>query len=581
MSSPKDQIKERLSIEDCISSYITILPSGKNFKAKCPFHNEKTPSFFISPERGNYYCFGCGEKGDIFSFVEKFEGVDFPGALKILAIRTGVALDSFHTDNTDNKEVLYQIMEKATEYFEGEFQKENTARAYLLDRGLNDNTIKEFRIGYSPQSWRSVSDFLLKSGFKKEDILKVGLIKKSEKDNGKSFYDRFRGRIMFPISDSSSRVIAFSGRILKESSEAKYINSTDTLLYNKSNTLFGIDKAKLNIRSKGYVIIVEGQLDLLLSHQIGLNNTVAVSGTALSSSIIGNESEDTINNLGLIRRLSSNVIFAFDGDEAGMRATRRASMIAFSLDMQVKIANLNDGRDPADIIKNNKEEWKNIIKGAKHIISFEIDKMCVESNDQKVWGRKIREIIFPYLNNIKSKIEQSIYLKEIHDKTGITESAIHIDFENYQRQNLVVVEEQKKGKIKTISRITLLEKQFFSIIFLLENDDKTKSKAEKYIKEVIDKIGEKVFKDILNRYELYKDIMVIEAEIWYGREINSIEKDLEEIILNLEEEILIIKARDKMMEIRKYDNNKEKSQKLLFDYQNLINKIQNIKNSRL
>ncbi len=590
MSSPKDQIKERLSIEDCISSYITILPSGKNFKAKCPFHNEKTPSFFISPERGNYYCFGCAEKGDIFSFVEKFEGVDFRGALKILGARTGVAIDSWNKDQVDDKEVLYEIMEKATEYFESEFTKNNLVRAYLLSRGLTDKIIKDFRIGYSPEKWRSVSDFLIKLGFKENDILKAGLIKKSEKDGGNSFYDRFRGRIMFPVSDSSGRVIAFSGRILDginldaqstDIAQAKYINSTDTPLYNKSNTLFGIDKAKLNIRSKGYTIVVEGQLDLLLSHQIGLDNTVAVSGTAFSSTT--DVDSDTINNLGLIKRLSSNVVFAFDGDEAGIRATRRASLIAFSLDMQVKIANLNDGRDPADIIKKDPEEWKNLIREAKHIVSFEIDKICKDSNNNMIWGRKVREIIFPYLNALKSKIEQSLYLKEIHDKTGIREDALHTDFEDYQKQNIVASVQEKKNEIKTIPRLTLLEKQFFSIIFLLENDEGMKEKVEIYKRELSSKIGKDTLEEILSHYEPFKETMVIEAEIWYGKEINVIQRDIEEVIVNLEEEILIKNARDKMTEIRKYEksNDKEKLQKFLSEYQDLVNKIQNIKNSRL
>ncbi len=213
-NSPVEQIKERLSIVDVLSSYIELSPSGINYKAKCPFHNEKTPSFFVSTDRNGYYCFGCGAKGDIFSFVQNFEGVDFRGALKTLAERAGVPL-VYTKDEGDGRERLYEAMEKATEYFQKEYAKVPEARAYLLSRGLTDETINAFQIGYAPDSWRSVSDYLMKLGFTQAECDAVGLIKISEK----GFYDRFRSRIMFPISDSSGRVIAFSGRLYGKDDE--------------------------------------------------------------------------------------------------------------------------------------------------------------------------------------------------------------------------------------------------------------------------------------------------------------------------------------------------------------------------
>lgn len=583
MSSPKDKIKERLSIEECISSYIELLPSGKNFKARCPFHNEKTPSFFVSPERNSFYCFGCSMGGDIFTFVEKFEGVDFRGALKILAERTGIKLEYDHTEKKDEKEILYEIMEKATQFFEDEFKKNNLARNYLKERGLTDDTISKFRVGFAPNSWKSVSVFLSKLGFKEEDILKVGLIKKSEKDNGKSFYDRFRGRIMFPIADSSGRVIAFSGRIFgdlqnSDFEQAKYINSIDSILFNKSNTLFGIDKAKLNIRKKGYSILVEGQMDLLMSHQIGLDNTVALSGTALNKDI--NISDEMVNNLGLIKRLSSNLVFAFDGDEAGLRATRRNAMIALSLDMQVKIVNPLDGRDPADIIKNNPSEWKDLIRNSKHLISFEIDKMVKDSNDHKVWVRNLKEIIFPFIQNLKSKIEQSTYLKEIAYKTGIREDALYTDFESYEKTN-IKIDDQEILQKNQIPRLSLLEKQFFSIIFYLEKlnyTDKVKNKLDL----LKDKIKLESFDDLYKKYESYKNTLVLEAEMWYGDDIDYILRDLDEVISSLEEEILKLKIKDITDKIRKaeIDKDKDSLNKFLIDYKDLVNKMEIFKNNR-
>lgn len=587
MSSPKDQIKERITIEDCISSYITLFPSGKNLKAPCPFHNEKTPSFFVSPDRASFYCFGCGAKGDIFSFVEKFEGVDFYGALKILALRAGVELGQNKFENKDEKEVLYQIMENATKYFESEFQKNSTARSYLIRRGLKDETIKNFRIGFAPPEWRSVSTCLIDLGFKETDLLKVGLIKKSTKDGGKTFYDRFRGRIMFPICDSSGRVIAFSGRILEESLDeksvaggAKYINSTDNILFHKSNILFGIDKAKLNIRKKGYVILVEGQIDLLMSHQIGLDNTVAVSGTALSETVEGEE--DKINNLGLVRRLSSNIILAFDSDKAGLRAARRSAMIAFSLEMQVKIVNLGDGRDPADIIKDDPEEWKNLIRNSKHIISFEIDEMIKRTNDGRVWSKEIRELVFPYLNMIKSKIEQAAYIKEIHDKTGIPISAIHADFDNYQKNNVGKEYTHNSPKEVSVERLSVLEKRFFSILFLLEDKEESNIDLQKFVNDLKTVLDEGSFIKMINHYRAFKDDLVTEAEIWYGNQIDSAYKDIDEVVKNLQEEILNNKAQKIMSEIRKCqrDNNKEKTNEFLKNYQDILNKIENIKSNR-
>jgi len=244
MNSSVQKIKERLSIVDVVSSYISLEKAGKNYKAKCPFHNEKTPSFFVSPDRGTYYCFGCNAKGDIFSFVEKFEGTDFLGALKILADRAGVDLEEYKNKNKDKTELYYEIMEEATIFFEDNLKAKLEARSYLLSRGLNDQSIEKFRIGFAPDSWSSLINHLKKKDFKTEDILAVGLIKKKDTPDQTQkedhYYDRFRSRIMFPISDSAGRIIAFSGRIFGQSEDskdgivnAKYLNSPETPLFNK------------------------------------------------------------------------------------------------------------------------------------------------------------------------------------------------------------------------------------------------------------------------------------------------------------------------------------------------------------
>ena len=577
MNGAAQKIKERLSIVDVISSYLQVTAAGKNYKARCPFHNEKTPSFFISPDRGSYYCFGCGAKGDIFSFVEHFEGTDFLGSLKLLAEKAGIVLEKRGSyEKTDDKERYYEIMEEATLFFETMFDKEPETRSYLRDRGLSDGTIKSFRIGYAPASWHSVSDHLINKGFKIEDLEIVGLVKRG--NNG--FYDRFRGRIMFPISDSSGRVIAFSGRIFALSNnqkkegdieEAKYLNSPDTVLFNKSNVLFGIDKAKGAIRSRGYSIIVEGQMDLILSHQALFTNTVAVSGTALADNV--SDSESKINNLGLIRRLSNNVIFAFDGDEAGIRAASRSSVIALSLEMQVKIAILPEGQDPADIINANPDSWKEIIKNSVNIVSFHIDRICNSSNDIRIRGKKIREVIFPFLSMVKSSIERSAYITLIHNKTGLPDRAIIEDFEIYERNTNIsknnnleanTMEGQKQ------SRRDHLERRLFGIIFWTDknrDDENIKILLEDFKK----KISDEEFNKMINTHEPFSDTLAFEAEMWYGSKTDNLERELKEIILNLEEEIL----NDKKILLGPLDT-KEK----LTEFDTISKRIEEIKKSR-
>lgn len=602
MSSPAQKIKERLSIVDVISSYISLIPAGKNYKAKCPFHNEKTPSFFISPERESYYCFGCSAKGDIFSFVENFEGVDFFGALKILATKAGVSLEkSFSHEEKDQKEKLYEIMEEATVFFEKMFEEDNRPRAYLFDRGLSDKTIKNFRIGYAPDSWRSVSSYLIKKGFKKEELETVGLIKSKdnslEKIKGEdNFYDRFRNRIMFPISDSSGRVIAFSGRILKNQEEnnvsgfdeAKYLNSPETPIFNKSNTLFGIDKAKLPIRKYGYSIVVEGQMDLILSHQAGFDNTVAVSGTALSDRInernlSKEDSAEKINSLGLIRRLSPNIIFAFDGDSAGIRATNRSALIALSLDMQIKIASLREGKDPADIILENPNKWKEIIKNSKNIINFHLDRIFKETNDVRLRGKKIKEVIFPFLVAIKSSIEKASYLNSIAQETGLGKELIE-DFERYESLNKNTNQREEDRTLKQDkTRRQKLEEKLFGIIFWEESKNNQLVNIDEIKKSIKDKIEDNIFKQIYETHKKNSETLAFEAEMWYGDKNKlDITSDLKELILNLEEEILKEKCIYLLTEINKKENKTDppKAKLLLENYQRAVERIENIKNYR-
>jgi DNA primase len=375
MASTAERIKERLGIVDVISSYIKVESAGANFKARCPFHNEKTPSFFISPSRNNYYCFGCGQKGDIFSFVQEYEKLDFLGALKVLAERAGVQLDEFRSDAYKKSERQYRILDEAASFYERCLDAKDgangavaqSARKYLADRGLSEASAKEWRIGFAPDEWRSVSDYLLNHRVDGQTVTlnemeQVGLIKQND---GKS-YDRFRSRIMFPLFDSSGRVIGFSGRIFGKDADAegpnaaaKYLNSPDSQVFNKSEVLYGFDRAKHSIREWGYAILVEGQMDLLMSHQVGVKNAVATSGTAL-----------TPLHLEKIGRMTKNLIFMYDADKAGYGATRRGERLAIEQGFDVKVVTLPKGEDPASLIKKDKAAFVQALKNSTHVVEY-------------------------------------------------------------------------------------------------------------------------------------------------------------------------------------------------------------------
>ncbi len=591
MNSPVQKIKERLSIVDVVSSYISLEKAGKNYKGKCPFHNEKTPSFFVSPDRGTFYCFGCNAKGDIFTFVEKFEGVDFLGSLKILAERAGINLTEYKNKKRSKDDLYYEIMEEATLFFQDNLKNKSVASKYLVSRELSQKSIDHFKIGYSLNSWDSLINHLIKKGYKTEDILTVGLIKKKDSGGRSSdhYYDRFRDRIMFPINDSTGRTIAFSGRILEEKKEggiinAKYINSPETPLYNKASVLYGIDKAKGSIRKSGFTIIVEGQLDLILSHQFGFINTVAVSGTALTESEVN--SQDRVNNLGLIKRLSPNIVFAFDGDEAGLRAADRSAMIALSLDMQVKIAILPKGKDPADIILKDKEEWKDIIKNSVNIIDFHLDKITKENKDLRKRGQLVKENIFPFLRMVNSSMELSTYINKVYKKTGISETAISEDFKKYQKseslENIFIKKDESKKKRRS-SRQEELEKRYIGIIFSEILNKEKKDKISSLRSKIEKDLGSKIMKAIYDKYEPYNEQLSLEAELWYGDKMDSLIKDLTEITDSLEEEIFKKIADDLLVKINQKEKTKDKKEieKDIINYQKIVDKIEKIKNKRL
>ncbi len=555
-----EQIKERLPINEVIGQYLKLDKSGNSYKAKCPFHNEKSPSFFVSPDRGGYYCFGCNAKGDIFTFVEQFEGLDFRGALKVLADRAGVQL-TFDNKADGERDRLFQVMEAAAQFFEAQLEavtpSAKEAREYLKKRGITDKTRTEFRIGWAPEGWSNLHIVLKKKGFNDVILEKAGLVKKGDKGD---FYDRFRGRVIFPINDSSGRVIAFSGRILKDDGKsAKYLNSPDTPLYDKSLVLYGLDKAKSDIRRMGYSILVEGQMDLVMSHQAGIKNTVASSGTALTDESFSESG--AVSNLGLVRRLSPNVIIAFDSDSAGRKAALRAAGIALSMAMDVKIADLVGGKDPADLVLSNPEDWKGTLRNAKPIIQFELGNVLRDVPDPRKLPRALRDRVFPFLARIESRMDQAHFVKMIADKTNIAEQAIWDDLKNVKVELNVVIpakagiqgsnsnsgsggstlDSRFRGNDKSV-HLDLIERRMFGLLGLIEKSSKKDSEYRKQIQKIVGSS----YETLMTKIESLMSDITFEAEAFYGGDQKEWDRHMKELIMNFEEDVISQELVDSM-----------------------------------
>lgn len=574
MSSSVDQIKARIDIVSLVSSYIKLDKAGASWKGRCPFHNEKTPSFFVSPDRASYYCFGCSASGDIFTFVEEFEGLDFKGALKLLADRAGVVLENYSKEDKEvksEKEKLYEIMEEATKFFENNLRASKEALEYLKSRGLEDKTITDFRIGWAILDWRKLYDYLKSKNFSDAEIEKAGLAKKPE-DKSKAMYDRFRGRVMFPMGDSSGRIIAFSGRILVDDGKsAKYLNSPETPIFSKSSVLFGIDKAKDSIRKNNFSILVEGQMDLVLSHQAGFKNTVASSGTAMTDVTVSKE--NIINNLGLICRLSKNIVLAYDADKAGVNAANRFAKIALSLGMDVKVAGMKEGVDPADTIsKEGKDAWREVIRNSKHFIPFMLDRILKDSSgDNRKVGIGIRERLLPFVNDLESSIEQSHFIKLISDSSGIAESALLEDLKKVESElkHEKADTETARGNIEKKLRKDPIERRLLGIAFWQEGMQN----------RTID--PELIFSKLGSTKELYKDIkedLIYEAEAFYANSEN-LQKDVDEMMLSIEEEYLNEELVRKMVELKNLKDKKLEVE-ILKRISEINNRKEEIKNNR-
>jgi len=534
MSSSVEQIKDRLSIADVIGAYIKLEKAGSNFKAKCPFHNEKTPSFFISTNRNTYYCFGCGAKGDIFSFVQAIDGTDFVGALKTLADKAGVTLVKENPKLKSERDRIYEVMEEACKWFEGNLFGNDEALSYLKGRGLSEGSIASWRIGFAPREWRLLHTHLVARGFSQNEMEKAGLVKRS--DDGKTSYDRFRGRIQFPIFDSAGRVVAFSGRILGKDveNEPKYLNSPETEVFTKSRILYGFHKAKEGIRKFGYSILVEGQMDLVMCHQTGFSNTIATSGTAMS-----------IDQLDMIRRISPNIVLAYDADSAGLKAALRTTKIALSRDMEVKIAVFPEGVDPADLAQKSLDELKAVIKNSKLAIEFFLALIMKQSPDRRVVAKKVVTDIVPLVALLESAVTRSHYVGIVAKQSGIREEALLQDVAKVSRESVLqgldstTTNQSATVKESTpLDRLGTLERKLLCIVVWQQTLKPPSRDPDKLIASWEERAGKGKARAIVDGLtDDQKNELIFEAEAYYDSSRN-LEEEIERLLEELRVEYL-------------------------------------------
>ncbi|MEK7069118.1 MAG: DNA primase [Patescibacteria group bacterium] len=554
-SNTVQQIKDRLSIVDVVSQYVKLERNGANLRARCPLHSERTPSFFVSPERGTYHCFGCNIGGDIFSFVEAIEGLDFKGALKVLAEKAGVEIIYEHgeKEKKSERDRLFELLETATIFFSSRLN--DVEKQYLKERGITGMTAKEFRLGFAGNGWSDLVDYLKKKKFSEHEMIDAGVARPNDRGG---ISDKFRNRIIFPIADSAGRIVGFSGRIFPsaDSGQAprsnsgqvaktksdfeppKYLNSPETPLFHKSKILYGFDRAKLAIRKHNCAVLVEGQFDLLASHQTGWGNTIAVSGTAFTS-----------DHATLIRRITDNLVIALDADEAGIKAAGRAARVALQIGLNVKVARLPHGFDPADfILKNGKDAWGKEMREAKDIITFLLDVLQAHAKSSDNFRRSVEGIVLPYLADVSSPIAREQYVREVAKRLDVSEHSVSETLGKLPKISLA------SDSLKTNSH-TFVEddgriRHAYSILIWQKNLPNPQLDIEAYERELGESIGVNVLNQLKSLGENAQEKLKFIAERLYGKSV-SLKSEADSLIKVLQKDRLSLELSEASLALKK------------------------------
>ncbi len=488
MADQLEEIKGKIDIVEFISEYITLKKAGRNFKALCPFHSEKTSSFVVSPERQIWHCFGCQKGGDIFGFLMAIENLEFPEALEVLAKRAGVKLVSSYqaSESSRQKEKIYKINHLASEFFHYLLLNHKSGKGaldYVLGRGVNKKSLETFSIGWSPNSWDSLMRFLIKKGYSPQEIETAGLIVSSQQ---KHYYDRFRGRLMFALKDHRGNVVGFAGRTLDAKvTEAKYINTSETPVYIKSNVLYGLDVTKDTIKKEDRAIIVEGEFDLISSFQAGVSNVVAIKGSAL-----------TEGHVNLLKRFTENIDLALDMDIAGDAAVKRGIEIADAAGFSIRVVKLPEGKDPDECARINPANWKKAVKSAVPIFDYFLDSALSRHDKQTAEGKKkIGDEVIPVIGKITNPIVQAHYLNRLSDILSVSEEVIAETAKKFEKKEDLGVFSAPVAQ-PNVSRPQLLEE--LMLAFILQSQEPEKIMDMEELKEIDKFLNNQVVKKTLS-----------------------------------------------------------------------------------
>jgi DNA primase len=443
----KDEIKQRLSIEDVISEYVQLKRAGRNWKGLSPFSAEKTPSFVVSPDKQIWHDFSSGRGGDVFSFVMEVEGLDFKETLELLARRAGIDMEQYrqkgssHGPNSKTKDRLYEVLEVATHFYQTQFSKNTVALGYALKkRGFSKVTALEWRLGYSPNNGTALCDFLVKKGFTAEEIKLAGL----SSQNYRGLGDMFRGRLQIPLCDPSGRVIGFTARLLEDDPQApKYINTPSTPLYDKSRHVFGMHLAKESIRKTKYVVLAEGNLDVITSHQAGVHQVVATAGTAL-----------TEPHLKALSRLTGDIRLCFDADKAGLAATERAIPIAAKVGVSLSIITIPSGKDPDELIRQDVTIWQDIITKPQYAVDWLIERYSSQLDLTGAQGkRELSDVVLRVVRQLPDSVEQDHYLGKLAELLSVNKQALTTKLAGVPDETAPVRRRQNQHKPQVVDKV--------------------------------------------------------------------------------------------------------------------------------
>jgi DNA primase len=505
MNNVTEQIKERINIVDLVGEYLKLEKAGSNYKALCPFHNEKTPSFMVNPERNFWYCFGCQKGGDIFTFIQEMEGLEFREALEKLAEKAGVEIPKFQSIPKKEKSLkknILEILEFSARYFSDRLDTDpqgKKIKEYLFKRKITSEQIDNFQIGYASEGWTKLLDCLLEKGYSLFDISKSGVLvhKDGQPTNLRtSYYDRFRNRIMFPVFDFSGNVIGFSARVSPGGDEktAKYINTPQSLVYDKSQTLFGLYQAKTEIKKKDFVIIVEGNLDVVASFSSQINNAVAVSGTAL-----------TDKQISALKRYTNNFKFCFDMDQAGQQATKKSIQSCLMKEVDVEIILLPKGfKDVNDLVIKDPSLWEKAVKEAVPVMEYFFTNIFSKYRKEDPKGKKM--IAYELLNiisKLSDPIEKNYWLKKLSDKLGVEEGILTQVLERVRLKEKALnngndseFEAEKQVTVTTKPRVAVLQEKIIGLFNLFSKE--LSEEITNFPTQLFDQPYNKIFQALLD-----------------------------------------------------------------------------------